>query len=226
MLTVATVLWDANPTSFAWSRDYSPMWVIKLRNQFARHLTVPHRFVCYVDHFREGLPFDINQHEFDTATPSYIDCLQPFEMGEPMILVGLDTVILRNIDHLADWVLDNRRNEYVIGLPRDPFYSDGRACNGVVLAPGRMQRVWEERDRASNDDMMGCRRWPHRLIDDLFPGSVVSYKGHVLGQSAIHWEDKLGAIPKGIDGVDIVYFHGRPKQPDLMHLDWVAAAWR
>lgn len=224
MLTVATVLWDANEKSFDWSRRYTEEWVVKLRNQFARNLTRPYRFVCYVDRVRD-LPPDIVQRFFTRKHPSYLDCLQPFEMGEPMILVGLDTLILRNIDHLADYCLGSRDvNNHLVAVPDDPFVQ--RSCNGVVLSPGGHRHIWTKRDRKSNNDMEGISRWPHASIDEIFPGSVKSYKGHVMGQSAIYREGKRDAEPKGIDGVDIVYLHGEPKQTDLLHLDWVRDAWR
>jgi hypothetical protein len=55
------------------------------------------------------------------------------------------------------------------------------------------------------------RKWPHRLIDDLCPGEVVSYKAHVRG--------------RGLGKARIVYFHGDPKPPALMHEDWVREHW-
>ena len=49
------------------------------------------------------------------------------------------------------------------------------------------------------------------VIDDIWPGEVVSYKGHVKGY--------------GLDGVKICYFHGEEKPHQLTH-DWIEREWR
>lgn len=221
MLTVATLLWDANQHSFDWSRGYTEEWVVKLRAGFRRNLSMPFNFVCYVDHYRD-MPDDIIQVNIFSAVPSVKDCIQPFELNEPMILVGLDTLVIRNIDHLAEYCLRGDSFTYPMLLPRDPFHTDGRACNGVCLVPRGYDFVW--RHRSGHDDMTECRRWPHRLIDDVFPGSVKSYKGHVMG--LIPGRPAHMNTPMGIDGVDIVYFHGRPKMAELLDKDFVRDHWR
>lgn len=54
------------------------------------------------------------------------------------------------------------------------------------------------------------RRQPHAVIDDLFPGQVVSYKGHVMQH--------------GLGDARIVYFHGFEK-PHELHLEWINRNW-
>jgi hypothetical protein len=50
------------------------------------------------------------------------------------------------------------------------------------------------------------------VIDDLFPGQVVSYKGEVK---------KHGLT----DATRIVYFHGQDKPHELPHVGWIARHW-
>lgn len=204
MITIATLIWSANSHSRSFSSMYDETWVEKLYRGFARNLTQPFRFVCYVDRPRTFAE-PIDQRMIASEAPSYLDCIQPYEMGVPMILVGLDTVVTGNVDHLADHCLSGG----AFALPRDP-YRPSQACNGVALVPGGMEHVanWP---RAA-DDMAHVRQFPHEFIDDLFPGQVQSFKGAVRDQ--------------GLGDTRICYFHGQEKPHQLQHLPWIREHWR
>lgn len=209
MITVATLLWDSNRNSKSFSSMYDETWVTKLYAGFARNLTMPFRFVLYTD---RGRTFDVpvTQRRIDSTLPSYGDCIQPFELNEPMILVGLDTVICGNVDHLAEYAL----SADVMALPVDP-YAKGPggsriACNGVCLVPAGHRFVWDTWN--GQNDMEWLRRMEHVFIDDTFPGEVVSFKAH--------------AKPKGYDGARIVYFHGREKPHELPNHPLIREHWR
>ena len=204
VITIATLFWQANAQSKSFSSMYDETWVEKLYRGFARNLTQPFRFVCYVDRprtFKEP----IGQRQIASEAPGYIDCVQPYEMGVPMILVGLDTVVTGNIDHLASYCLDNMP----FALPRDPFKPE-RACNGVALVPGGMEAV-ATGPMAAND-MDQVRGFPHVFIEDVFNGQVQSFKGAVRDQ--------------GVGDSRIVYFHGRVKPHEMAHVPWIREHWR
>lgn len=198
MITIATLLWDANTRGLDTSRCYDEAWVEKLYRGFARNLTRHSmRFVLYTERprmFSENVEVRVAL----PARPGYADCVRPYEMDEPMILVGLDTVVTGNLDHLADYCLTGR----YIALPRDP-YMPSRACNGVALVPAGNRHVWESWTGANDMDHM--RAQEHVFLDDVFPGQVISYKGR--------------ARDRGIGDARIVYFHGdeKPHQLELDH---------
>ena len=223
MLTVATMLWDPTPQSFSWSRCYDQTWVEKLYRGFARNLTMPFRFVCWSDRHRIYAESAIKTAALGDR-PGYGDVMMPLTTGDPTILVGLDTVVLRNIDHLARWCLESKDD--VLALPRDPFKWD-QACNGVVLAPANFIGPHRPLDTSMND-MEWCRAQPHVFLDDIFPGSVKSYKGHVLGQSAVAMGERGpdAMKPKGFADVDICYLHGNPKQHWLLHIPEIRDNWK
>lgn len=203
MLTVATLWWDANPASKSFSRIYDASWVEKLYRGFGRNLTRPFRFVCYTEKprtFRE--PIDCIPTL--PAQPTYSDCIAPYEIEGPMILVGLDTIVTGSIDHLADHCEAADK----IALPRDP-YKPSRACNGVALIPPGWTRIAS--DPRAADDMTHVRQYPHDMIDDLFPGQVQSFKGAVRAN--------------GLGDTRIVYFHGEEK-PHQLDLPWIREHWR
>lgn len=205
MLVVATLLWDANAKSFAFSRMYDESWVEKLFNGFERNLSLPFRKVLFTDRVRP-LPEDIEQFvDPGLGLGGYGDCIRPYELGEPMILVGLDTIVIGDIRQLADYCL----SADTIALPRDPFRLE-QACNAVSLVPAGNAHVFERHQ--GENDMEWMRQQPHVFIGDLWPGQVVSYKGHVK--------------PRGLGDARIVYFHGQEKAHELQHVDWIGKHWR
>jgi hypothetical protein len=146
----------------------------------------------------------VTQVRLRSAVPSYADCVQPYELDVPMLLCGLDTVITGNIDHLADYCM----NGDTLALPRDP-YKPERACNGVCLIPEGNRHVYDAWQ--GENDMTWMRQQEHVFIDDMWPGHVVSFKGHV---------DHFG-----LGDARIVYFHGERKPHELAGVDWVREHW-
>lgn len=205
VITIATMLWDANEHSMYFSRMYDESWVVKLYNGFARNLSLPWRFVVFTDRFRQDLPEVIWQERIRADVPDYSCYIEPFRYGQPMILCGLDTVVVGSCDHLASYCLNHKK----LALPRDPF-DNGKACNGVALIPEGQQYIYRNWPKGEND-MVYLRKQEFDYIDDLFPGQVVSYKGHVKQH--------------GLEGVKIVYFHGQQK-PHELDEDWIKENWK
>lgn len=204
MLTVACCLWLPNELSESFSRCYDESWVNKLYRGFARNLSNPFRFVCFTD--RRRIFCDrVEQQRLQTVVPHYGCLIEPFRLNTATIICGLDTVVLGNLDHMADYCLTATK----IAAVRDPYKLD-QSINPIVLVPkgwGRVFDVWR-----GQNDMEYIRRWPVEFIDDLWPGQVISYKAH-------------GVRDKGIQGARVVYFHGKPKMQKLSH-DWVREHWR
>lgn len=203
MLHVVTLLWDANDQSLAFSRCYDETWVERLYRGFKRNLSQPFRFVCFTDRPRR-FKEPIGQEPLGTDKPSYANCIEPYRLGVPMILVGLDTIVTGNCDRLGDYCL----REKTIALPLNPK-KPTVSCNGVALVPAGNRATFDEW-RGENDMEWVIGR-KHAVIDELFPGQVRSYKGHV--------------VRSGLGDARIVYFHGVPKMHDLTHLSWVRDHW-
>jgi hypothetical protein len=203
VITIASLLWDSNENSQRFSRNYDEEWVTRLYNGFARNLTLEWRFVLFTDKFRQLNPL-IKQELLRCEKPDYGACIEPYRYGVPMILVGLDTVIVDNIDHLAAYCTEKD----TLALPQDP-YDKSRACNGVALIPEGQQYIY--RNWRGENDMVWLRQQKHSYIDYLFPGQVVSYKGSVK-------KDGLG-------NAKIVYFHGDEKMNELTNVDWIRKNW-
>jgi hypothetical protein len=205
MLKIATCFWETNGASFAFSRCYDESWVNKLYDGFARNLTRPHQFVLFTDRKRDYGDRDICQVLIDSNPPSYCAFVEPYRLNEPMILVGLDTIITGNIDRLADYCF----TASTLALPEDPYHPT-LVCNGVALVPAGCRHVYERWNGENDMDWMRVQRF--KVIDQLFPGQVVSYKGHVKEH--------------GLGDARIVYFHGHEKPHELPDVEWIAAHWR
>ncbi len=205
MLTVCTLLWQPNAASRDFSRMYDESWVERLHRGFARNLTVPFRLVLFTDRERSFVEPVEQVVQPDLGQGGYGDCIRPYALNSPMILVGLDTIVTGNCDELALWCFEKT----VLCLPRDP-YRPHQAINGVGLVPAGHGRIASEHH--GENDMVHVRRYPHRLIDDEFPGMVRSYKGH--------------AEKHGLGDTRIVYFHGLKKPHELGHVDWIKEHWR
>lgn len=208
MISIATLLWTPNRHSFAFSTHYTESDVEKLYRGFARNLSVPFRFICWSD--RERSYSEPVEQRLIKGEPSYASCIQPYELNEPMILVGLDTIVVGNCDHLAAYAIGAAK----IAVPRDPFFPE-KVCNGVALVPGGMRHVWDSLAPGENDMeriRAMARAGAVNIIDDIFPGQVVSYKGEIA---------KNGLS----DETRIVYFHGEQKPHQLPHVGWIARHW-
>lgn len=206
-ITVATLLWDRNEHSFEFSA-YDESWVEKLFTNFRDKFSRPMRFIVFTDKLREFSTPLIEQRLLESHRPlTYTACLEPYELGVPMILVGLDTIPTGNCDELADYCFYGDR----VAVPRDPLFPD-KVCNGVALVPAGQEWVWRDRDPAMTDmDWIRSNAGRLAVIDDLFPGQVLSYKGT--------------ARKEGVGDARIVYFHGRLKPPELGHIGWIHRAW-
>jgi hypothetical protein len=206
VITVATLFWQANDASYDFSRMYDETWVEKLYRGFARNLTRPFRFVCFTDRPREFC--EPIEQEPIRGRLDYSACIEPYRLGEPMILVGLDTVVTGNCDALADYCLTADR----LAVPRDP-YDAKVVCNGVALVPAGHGRIATEHDGKTND-MEWIRLHRPAILDDLFPGpKVASYKVHVK--------------PRRLGDTRICYFHGEEKPHQIAHnTPWVREHWR
>ncbi len=187
------------------SRCYDESWVEKLYRGFARNLTVPFRFVVFTEKER-AFSKTIEQMPIIRRPIHYGACVEPFILNEPMIFVGLDTVIVGNCDKFARWCLQHPGK---LALPKHPY--EDWSINGVVLWGGGNPAIFN--NWSGENDMDWMRSFPHARIDELWLDRIVSYKARVA---------KQGNLPPKCS---IVYFHGKPKMQELQHEKFVRQHW-
>lgn len=204
MLHVACCLWDCNNKSQSFSRCYDESWAEKLYRGFKRNLTRPFRFVVFTDRERT-FNEPIWQERLRAQMPDYGCLIEPFRLGGPLIVCGLDMVVLGNIDHLAAYC----EQPGLIALPRDPYRPE-RSINPIVLVPPGHSNIFA--DWSGENDMDWLRGFEWHAIDDLWPGQVLSLKAHRVRDV-------------GPGDARIIYMHGLPKADALGHLAWVREHW-
>lgn len=184
----------------------------KLYRGIERNLTVPFRFVCFCDE-------DYRFYEPVQVLPLELPCRNMFSLLEPfredlgrVLFMGLDTVIVGNIDDIAGY-------SGPFAMTRDPN-NPKIGCSGVMAFPHTPQ-IWQDvkenlTDRMGRYTMANCpsdmiylNSFPHEYLDDHFAG-IYSYKVHIKRQRP--------------DDARIVYFHGREK-PHEIEEDFVTRHW-
>lgn len=207
MITVACCLWDANAQSLPFS-VYDESWVEKLYRGFRRHLSVPFRFVAFVDRERRFAEEKIEQDRLRTVDAHYGCLIEPFRLDGPAIICGLDTIVVGNVDHLAHYCV-GYNCPALVGHPTDK--KKFGFINPVVLKTTGWTHVYSDW-RGENDMVYLNAKVPANDINEMWPGHLLSFK--------------LQTDRKSVPATArIIYFHGDPKPSELMDRPWVRENW-
>lgn len=224
------------------ARKYLPEHVNALARQFKKYLTVPHRFICIADS-PEGLS-DVEHLETPAAARALAKLPSPegarfpscyrrlwtwsdeaVILGDRVLLVDIDTLLLGNIDHLVD------NDEDFIGWePKMGWGSKHRVMGALYLMrTGAFPQVWTAFNGA---------RAIQRAARAGYRGSDQAWLGYMLGPNAPVWPDSAGIysirdLEKSNDpppkDARLIQFNG-PRNP--WHFtatekpSWVAEAWQ
>lgn len=205
LVHVACCLWDADKDTPPNSRCYDESWVDKLYRGFKRNLTDPFRFVVFTDRPRK-FEEKVGQEILRTSPPTYGCLIEPFVLNVPSIVCGLDTIIYRNIDHMARYCLTGQK----IALPHHPTKPGYGTINPIVFVPAGQRRIFDE--WRGENDMEWLRGFDSALTDDLWPGEILSLKLHDLRR-------------RGPMRSKIIYFHGKPKPHEITNMHWLTSHW-
>lgn len=210
MLHVACCLWDPNVRSHDFSLCYDESWVEKLYRGFKRNLTLPFRFVCFTDRERAFRESAIGQERLATAQPHYGCLIEPYKLNEPVIICGLDTVVVANVDHFARYCLDETRPALVGHPTNKPKFG---FINPVVFIPKGWRCIYDEWHGENDMDYLKFRA-DFNDANEMWPGQLLSLKlnGVVHGSNAP-------------PDARIIYFHGRSKPHELGHVGWIKQHW-
>ena len=206
-----------------WGDKFGPEYVRKLYDAVRRHLTIPYRFICFTDDVGNPELSDIYSISLDEGLEGWWNKMviyDPFHtkhMADKRIWIDLDTVIVDNIDFLAEYDGDLAM--------LDDFYFNKREAAGLLVFNGpACGYIWEAfngvrptyikmgSDGTATAHIAHTAGKPPDRIQKIWPSKVVSYKVHC----------KEG-VPRG---TSIVCFHGQPRPADVSDLDWMKEHWR
>ena len=219
MITILCALFKGAKLGIPHSTEiYNAEWADKLYRGLKRNITTDFELVCLVDDdykFNEPVkpvPF------LDSNTPGWsllAELFRPDITTNRRMIIGLDTVIMSNIDDIISFPLD-------VGLISDPMI-EGDVCNAICIVSDKTSNyIWDvwtnKRDWVLKECILKPWNIPSELemmrrlfngdgrvprIDIGFPNRIFSYKCHIIPN------------PTLLDNASIVYFHGKPKLHQL-----------
>lgn len=180
-------------------------YVQKLRSMVARHLSMPHRFVCISDRTHEGVEVIKafgNLRGWWAKTQLFF----PGLVSGRCVFFDLDTVIVDSLDELV-------QHKGILHLDRWGWERKVYGSGVMVWDGGEHSDIWSSFTDAVPRKFEGDQDWITSLggWPALPDGICVSYRYH----------SKQGPPP----GASVVAFHGRPKCHEVT-TGWVPQAWR
>lgn len=203
-----------------WGDKYSPDYVPRLRDQVAKHLSIPHEFRCITDHEF----WDVDCIEPVCDYPGWwqkVGLFKPnsFPQG-PSLYLDLDVAVVGSLDPLAALAMPSKSSDWLkLHIPANWAQSGHGGCQSSVMVwhGGAHSAIWEKFDpewahwppRNEPGVFWGDQEWITALRDSgeinvqhTNPEYIRSYKYHVRGK-------KLEPETR------VVVFHGDPKPTDV-----------
>jgi hypothetical protein len=184
---------------------FTDEYVYRLREGVAKHCHVPHRFVVLTNEKFE----DFETIRFTRNVPGWWNKLQLFAKDQfvgQVAYFDLDTMIVGDITDIV-----TAPQEFA--MLRD-FYGKDRVASGMMVwnasddwsaiyetfSAARIPEYSKTAEKWGDQAWIGnCLQDAPALLQDQFPGRIVSYKVEMKAQ---------GKMPKG---ASVVAFHGRPR---------------
>lgn len=203
-------------------------YVENLRRGVSANLTVPHRFVVVTDDDPANYP---GARAVPSRHGGWWEKLRLFEPGlftDRVMFLDLDTVVLKNIDHIAAY-------DGPFATLED-FWRPGRGLGPAVMLfdpayAGTLYEEWAAEGFPKNGH--GDQAWLENrdqgrfrksvdILQRLFPGEFVSYKEHCTSRGR-GWRDVADQVPPPTEA-RVVCFHGRPRPHEVG--GWVRNYWK
>ncbi len=190
--------------------EYHPNHISALAKQIARNVTIPYRFVCYTDQVADLA--GIEMVELEKNYPGWWSCVELWKHQGPTIAIGLDTMVLKNIDNLLKVACHVPEDEFFL---LDSFFHPGEFINGMQIWNGDWSWLYDQFDFEKESKLhrgdenyqietLQARGVDLEPIQEYFEG-ICNYK--------LHYKKGLVKDPS------IVIFHGRPKP-------WQTSLWK
>lgn len=238
MLSVLTYLWPGGGLS---KREYEPHYVNVEARMFARHLKIPHRFVCVTD-FEGGFDPGVTVVRTPPAARAIAEIKTPeagrfpscyrrlwswskeaAELGEWLLVVDIDLVLTGEITHLVQ-----HSHDFLAWRPRMCWGNVNRVAGGLyLLRAGSRPRVWNDFIADPAAAIARARAAGYRGSDQAWISYCESAGAAVWpADSGIYSIRDLrnGAAPLPRDA-RLVQFNG-PVKPWQSPLRWVKESWQ
>jgi hypothetical protein len=208
MLTVATYLWFDPAAKHNAKYEYKSDDVRRLKRAVAKHLTVPHEFAVITDrpHMFDGdrdirpIPIDWTKHvdgrcfvRLMTFHPKGAELI-----GERVLQIDLDTLIVGNMDPLVDrdedvvlWRNPSRIPWDKPVMPGRPYYNTSM----VMHRCGTLPHVWEK-FKPEHPIVRDDQWWLSELLGPDMPYWDGSHGVYRLGRADTPGSGVVGELPE------------------------------
>jgi hypothetical protein len=206
MLTVACVLKSGG--------IYDASWVARLKAGVAKHLPLPHRFVCLSD-----VEVPCESTPLIHGWTGWWSKVELFRLRGPVLFFDLDTAIVGDLTDVAEHALDAE-----FTMLRD-FYAPDHCGSGVMAwreTPGGLYDAFIA-DPAAMMRMPRARMGDQAFIEETFgQGRILRWQDVVPDQIVSYKADCRAGIPLN---ARVVCLHGEPKFADMPASDPVRVEW-
>lgn len=172
--------------------SYFPRYVRALRDAVARHLRVPHRFVCLTDDERvpcERVPLIHDWPRFYAK----IELFRPGLFEGPVLYLDLDTLVVGDIGDFARVAAERdftAASDPWLGIFNSSIMGWSIDCSFVYHRFRRFPAWWQHRfrhegrrygDQGFTEETLRLRGVAHGVFDQLLPGQIASYRHCAVG---------------------------------------------
>ena len=219
-----------------WAQEQGSIYVHKLYNMVQRHLTIPHRFVCFTNHARSIFSSEIeiekiNKPFWRRNLPKLNIYSKNNHLTGRVLLLDLDVIILKNINEFA-----TASGKFIVG---------DKHMGGSVVAfdtNSLVKELWQPAkhniDKISQYTRGSERAYYKEFAKEFvsfwcidLPYKLISYKKDYLGVKKRKWRKRLqnniNINEEALQKASIVYFHGNPKpHNEVNRFKWIEDNWR
>lgn len=212
---------------------YKPTYVQNLYNMVKRHLTVPHKFICFTDqpYVRKQIKGDVEFRQFKKHNlKGYWNKLQLFspssKLEGPTLYMDLDVVIKGNIDCFA-----NFGDDETTGVMRDFGQPDTWYNSSILKFNNKtVSYIWDEYDKdpalyqkQQGDQNVITNFVKGKETTKIFPDEwTQSYKWLDRSRTRFHREKwTFEELPSA----KVAIFHGSPNPHESVE-EWVKKHWQ
>lgn len=183
-----------------WGNKYSSDYVNRLYSMIQRNFSLDHNFICFTDNPKE-INKNIEIKLLPTLLEGWYNKLYLFKEGlmkGKVIYFDLDTIILKNIDELANYQGD-------LALLND-FNNNTLATGIMIWKAEKNYKIWEKYKEMNypkyfnGDGQFFNDNYDADKINSFFNG-ILSFKNHCKYRVPIN--------------ARIVCFHGKPKNHEV-----------
>ncbi len=225
---------DINVICMKWGTLYGPHYVVRLRNMVRRHLSRPHRFVCFTDD-PSGLDGDIETAPLPPITLAPPHAMKPWrkiglfnrelaDLAGTTLFLDLDLLVVAALDPFFDYrpgefcIIHNwTRPDQIVGNSSVYRFEVGADAYVLDRFYSESHEHWIETYRNSQTFLSHSVRslayWPAEWC--------VSFKRHCLPGRLRNWIEPARIPP----GARVVVFHGSPNPDDALAGRWPEPDW-